>query len=97
VELALRAPALALLWTDGDSPRDWLAAGQALARVLLRATADGVSASFFNQALELAELRDRTAVAAAVPGRPQLLLRLGYGRELPATPRRALDEVLVRP
>ena len=56
-ELAARSPVLAVLGTDGDRPADWLRAGLALARVLLRARAEGVAASFLNQPIEVAELR----------------------------------------
>ena len=65
--------------------------------MLLCAAADGVSASFFNQTLEIAALRARAAAAAGIDGRPQLLLRLGYGGKLPATPRRALEGEATRP
>jgi hypothetical protein len=40
-----RAPTVAVLTTAGDTRRDWLVAGRALARVLLTARAAGVSAS----------------------------------------------------
>jgi hypothetical protein len=40
-----------------DTPRAWLATGQALAKVLLQACADGVAASFLNPPIEVAELR----------------------------------------
>lgn len=52
-QLAEGSPVLAVLGTEGDTPADWLAAGQALARVLLRAQAEGVSASFVNQPIEV--------------------------------------------
>jgi nitroreductase len=92
------APLVAVLGTDRDEPRDWLAAGQALAYILLRARAEGVSASFLNQPIEVAELRPRLAAAIERPGRfPLLLLRLGYGGEQRPTPRRGVDEVLQGP
>jgi Nitroreductase family len=90
------APVLAVLGTGGDTPRDWLAAGQALARVLLRAAADGVEASFLNQPVEVPLLRLRLRSTLAITGWPQLLLRMGYPRgEARPTPRRTIDEVLV--
>jgi nitroreductase len=45
-KIAEHSPALAVLGTADDTPDDWLVAGQALARVLLRATQDEVAASF---------------------------------------------------
>ncbi len=92
-EIALGSPALALLQTDADDPPAWLAAGQALARVLLRARVEDVWASFLNQPIEVAELRPRLCELAGKTGYPQLLLRLGFGQPVSPTPRRAVDEV----
>ena len=94
-ELATGSPLLAVLSTMGDAPRDWLHAGQALARVLLRARADGVWASFLNQAIELPDLRVRFRSLLGVPGIPQACLRLGYGDDIKPTPRRDVAEVLL--
>jgi nitroreductase len=94
-ELAEGSPLLALLGTSSDAPLHWLEAGEALSHVLLRAQVDGVSASFLNQPIEVPELRPRLQLVAGRPGYPQMLLRLGYGSELPGTPRRPVSEVLV--
>lgn len=88
------SPLLAVLGTDADTTADRLAAGQALSRVLLRATQDEVSASFLNQPIEVAELRPRVAELAGRSGVPQLVLRLGYGPEAKATRRRPVAEIL---
>ena len=93
-ELAVGSPMLMLLGTARDTSTDWLAAGQGLARVLLRAQVDRVSASFLNQPVEVGELRLRLLNLAGRAGFPQILLRFGYGRETPATPRRAPGDVL---
>jgi hypothetical protein len=45
-------PQLALLGTVQDRREDWLRAGQAMERVLLRATLDGLATSLTSQALE---------------------------------------------
>jgi hypothetical protein len=86
---------LAALGTEGDAPANWLAAGQALQRVLLRATAAGLSASFMNQPIEVAELRPRLREVAGGAAYPQMLMRLGYGPRPATEPRRPLDEVVV--
>lgn len=88
-------PALAILGTQGDTQFDWVAAGQALERVLLAATAEGVSASFFNQPIEVHEIRSRLREITGRPGYPQTILRLGYGPNVSATPRRPLDQVVL--
>ncbi|HSC49299.1 MAG TPA: hemerythrin domain-containing protein [Gaiellaceae bacterium] len=93
-QLALGSPVLAVLTTPGDEPADWLAAGQALALVLLRATTEDLAASYLNQPVEVPELRTRLAGLVG-GGIPQLVLRLGYPTSTPpATPRRALADVL---
>jgi hypothetical protein len=92
--LAEGSPVLAILSTPGDTVTDWLAAGEALQRVLLALTAGGFTASFLNQPVEVAALRPRLAAAAAVAGMPQILLRIGRGpKPLPAV-RRPVAEVL---
>lgn len=94
-QLAEGSPALAILGTRGDHPYAWLNAGQALDRVSLRATADGVSASYLNQPIELPDLRSRVTQIAAHDGFAQIVLRLGYGPDVPPTPRRPLEDVLI--
>jgi nitroreductase len=93
-QMALSAPALAVLGTDGDTPLDWMRAGQALARVLLRATADRVYAAYLNMPLQVPEVRPRVSDAIGAAGTaPQAVLRLAYAGEGPHTPRRGVEEV----
>ncbi|WP_406415991.1 nitroreductase [Streptomyces sp. NBC_00873] len=87
-------PQLALLSTPGDSPKDWLRAGQALERVLLTATLHTVSTSFATQPLEWPDLRWVLRDPVFGTGHPQMIIRLGYGPAGPPTPRRPLDQVL---
>jgi hypothetical protein len=94
-DIAAHSPVLAVLGTDADEPTDWLAAGQAMARVLLRARAEEVWASFLNQPIELSATRSRLPHVIGRPGFPQLILRLGYGADVRPTPRRTVDEVLI--
>ncbi|MBM3838182.1 MAG: nitroreductase [Verrucomicrobia bacterium] len=94
-DIAAHSPVLAVLGTDEDEPQDWLAAGQALARVLLRARAAEVWASFLNQPIELPVTRLQLPHIIGRPGFPQLILRLGYGSDVRPTPRRSVEEVLI--
>ncbi|WP_121712484.1 nitroreductase [Streptomyces sp. E5N91] len=89
-----RTPHLALLGTRGDGPRDWLAAGQALERVLLEGTLAGLSTSLTSHPLEDRELRLLARDPASGVGHVQMVLRLGYGPKGPATPRRPVPDVL---
>ena len=94
-ELAKGSPALAVIGTDEDSPRDWMHAGQALARTLLQARVEGVWASFLNQAIEVPDLRLQFCSSLGLKGFPQVCLRLGFGSEIKPTPRRSPDEVII--
>ncbi|MEI7684965.1 MAG: nitroreductase family protein [Planctomycetota bacterium] len=91
---AMSAPVLAVLGTESDTPQAWLAAGQAVARTLLRCRSEGVWASFFNQVIEVDDLRSKLSGVVGRGGFPQLLLRLGYCSEVRPTPRRTTSEVL---
>ncbi|MGW7459456.1 Acg family FMN-binding oxidoreductase [Streptomyces sp. NPDC054797] len=88
-------PQIALLGTPGDSPADWLRAGQAMQRVLLQATLDGLVTSMTSQPLEWPELRWTVRDPVAAMGHVHMVIRLGYGPQGPATPRRPVHEVLV--
>jgi hypothetical protein len=88
-------PTVALLHTREDTPRAWLEAGQALARVLLTATRGGVNASMLNQPIEVDGARQALADRLGITGHPQTLLRLGYSAPGRPTPRCAIDDVLI--
>jgi len=88
-------PQLALLSTVHDGPVAWLRAGQALQRVLLEATAHGVSTSLLNQAVEHDALRWLINDPLGTWHRPQAVIRFGYGPPVPPTPRRPLTDVLM--
>lgn len=90
-------PTIAILTTRDDHRFDWLRAGQAAMRVMLAATAHGLGASYYNQPLELPDLRARLEHELALPGSAQLVLRFGRpigGWPVP-TPRRPLDDLLL--
>ena len=95
--LAAGSPVLAVLWTPADDRGAWFDAGRALARVLLSLTADGLSASFLNQAVEVATVRARLDGAMGHGARAQCVLRVGFGSVVPPTPRRPLESVLMTP
>jgi len=94
-DLAESSPLLAVLGTDGDGPRDWLAAGQALQRVLLVGCSSGLRASYLNQPIQVAKLRGKLRELAGGDGFPQILLRFGHaGNPLSPAPRRPLEDVI---
>jgi len=94
-QLAAGSPVLAVLGTFGVCWSDWGSAGQAVGKVLLRARAEEIWASFVNQPIEVPSLR--TALREILGRRdfPQIVLRMGYGPEVAPTPRRSVSEVLL--
>jgi hypothetical protein len=96
VELATGSPVIAVLATTDDDRTSWLRAGQALARMALRATAANVLVGFLDQPVEVAELRNKVAALVGTDAQPQLVLRLGYGAPAPPQPRRPLADALAR-
>ncbi len=83
----------AVLATAGAGRADWLRAGQALERVLLLGTQHGVVSGPLHEALHTCARQ-----GGGGPGlggqHSQLVLRMGYGRAGPGTPRRPVGEVL---
>ncbi|MGF6697315.1 hypothetical protein OKW38_001927 [Paraburkholderia sp. MM5496-R1] len=72
----------------------WLAAGQALERVLLTAASEGMTASYLNQPIEAASLRERLRAALNLDAVPQLLIGVGRGGAVRHSSRRPLAEVV---
>ena len=96
-ELADGSPLLVVLGTERDTPKDWLAAGEALQGVLLTACKAGLQASYLNQPIQVAAMRQRLHSTLVHAGAPQVLLRLGYPQEdISPASRRSLAEVLDR-
>ncbi|WP_037040289.1 Acg family FMN-binding oxidoreductase [Pseudonocardia halophobica] len=87
-------PLIAVLSVHGDGPREEIRAGQAMERVLLTATADGLASSFLSQLVEVPDVREqmRRLISGARP--PQVVLRIGHGWPVPGTPRRQVPELL---
>ena len=68
-----------------------------MSKVLLRARAEDVWASFLNQPLEIPELRSQIADRMEQPGFPQVIMRLGFGFDVSPSPRRSMKDVLLPP
>lgn len=88
-------PHLAVLSTSRDTPHDWLTTGQALQRLLLAATTHGVAASLLNEPSGHADLQWLVRDPGAGWTEPQVVLRFGYGPELPPTPLRPVEEFIL--
>lgn len=94
-KLAAGSPALACISTTTDDVPGWLAAGQALQRMLLVAAQQELSVSYLNQPIEVLTLRDAVRNAMHTARFPQLLMRLGKGLPQSHSPRRGLEEVML--
>jgi len=86
--------AIAVLFTAGDNQGDWLRAGQALQRLLLRAASQWVFASLNTQPLEDGATRALVRDRLALPGAPQMLLAFGVSRTARATARRPAADLI---
>jgi hypothetical protein len=84
--------ATAVLITAGDTADDWLRAGQALNRLLLRAASRWVFASLQSQPLESPRYRGQVRELLGLAGQPQMLLQFGRANTALATPRRRQAE-----
>lgn len=68
---------LTILTTQADQRADWVAAGQALQRLLLTASAQGAAVAVSSEAMEFEHLRAFTGSELAGGASPQLILRFG--------------------
>jgi hypothetical protein len=90
-----RDQCLVLLCTAGESPADWLRAGEALERVLLEITRAGYVATPLTQITEVPSARAQLRSELSLLGHPHVLLRVGRAAPTPGSRRRRLVEVLV--
>jgi hypothetical protein len=89
------SPGLALFVSERSDKAHWVAAGRAYQRFALQATALGIKHAFLNQAVEVPEIRRRLAEHLSLgERRPDLIVRFGYGEEMPRSLRRPVADVL---
>ena len=91
---------LMLVFTSGDDESAWLAAGQALSALWIRATHDGISLTPETQVIEVERTRRRLRYELLDDlGQPQVLVHVGWQEtSRPAqtsTPRRSIEDVLL--
>ena len=80
---------------DRNDEQGWVDAGRRYQRFALEATALGLRHAFVNQPIEVPEVRTQFADYLGIGDRrPNLLVRFGYGPELPRSLRRPVDDVL---
>jgi nucleotide-binding universal stress UspA family protein len=72
-------------------------AGEALQRVLLTATVEGLAVSFLSQLVEVPDVRDAVERLVGTIRPPAVVLRIGYGWPTTRTLRRPVADLLVGP
>lgn len=88
--------AIAVFVSETDDERHWINAGRCYERLALRATALGLRTAFINQPVEVEDLRPQFASYLGIgERRPDLVVRIGRGPEMPRSLRRPVEEVLV--
>jgi nitroreductase len=94
--LLATTPAYAVFAAAEPTPAGWVAAGRAVQRFCLQATALGLRTAHLNQPVEVAAMRPALAALAGFGDRrPDLVLRLGRGAALPPALRRAPEAVMM--
>ena len=66
-------------------------------RVLLTATNLGMAASFLSQLIEVKAVRRQVSDLLGGQVHPQVVLRIGFGGPVSATPRRSVQDCLLQP
>ena len=87
-------PTIALLYSPGDDPEQWVRTGQALERTLLTASVRGLASTLMTQPIEIPRLRELLTISAT-GAVAQVVLRFGYGPPSAPSPRRTLQSVLI--
>jgi len=83
--------------SDKNEPACWAEAGRCSQRFALQATALGLRHAFINQPVEVPAVRGQFATYLGIGSRrPDLMMRFGYGPDLPKSLRRPLDQVIHR-
>lgn len=88
--------AIAVFFSEADDKPHWIEAGRCYERLALQAAALNLRTAFINQPVEVSALRPQFAGFLGIGNRrPDLIVRIGRGPEMPRSLRRPADQVLV--
>jgi hypothetical protein len=88
-------PLIAVLTARGSGQAVDVRAGEALQRVLLTATVAGLAVSFVSQLVEVPDVRDQVQRMVGGIGVPRVVLRIGRGWPVAATPRLPVEDLVL--
>jgi hypothetical protein len=87
--------AIAVFFSDAADKRHWIEAGRCYQRLALQAAALDLRTAFINQPVEVPALRPQFTASLGIGNcRPDLVVRIGHGPEMPRSLRRPLEQVL---
>jgi hypothetical protein len=87
---------VAVFVSDKNEPAYWAEAGRCCQRFALQATALQLRHAFINQPVEVPAVREQFATYLGIGGRrADLVMRFGYGPELPKSLRRPAERVIL--
>lgn len=87
------APLLAMFTTQNNSNSDCVKAGMAFQRFALITTRMGLSHSYLNLPCQIPKVRDKMMTELGLDGFPQLIIRLGYSKNMQYSFRRRIHDV----
>jgi Nitroreductase family. len=86
---------IAVFVSEKSDPAHWVEAGRCYQRFALQATALQLRHAFINQPVEVPAVRGQFATYLGLDGRrPDLVVRFGYGPEMPRSLRRPVEHVI---
>ena len=86
---------VAVLVADRSDRAHWVEIGRACQRFALQATALGLKQAFINQPVEVPQVRQQFASFLGLGDRlPDLVMRFGFGPDLPRSLRRPVEQVM---
>ncbi len=86
---------LAVFISEKDDKPHWVQAGRSYQRFALQAAAIGLRHAFVNQPVDVPEMRaELSKLLELGNGRPDLVVRFGYGKAMPKSLRRPVEEVM---
>jgi hypothetical protein len=90
------SPGVVVIASESDHKTVWVRTGQVYERLALQMTAVEIKSAFLNQPIEVAALRGQFQSAIGLGNAlPQLLIRFGYGKSMPQSLRRSVEQVLI--